>query len=244
MQEALCVVGSGTTDRAAELADVLPVERALEAAFPGRRLYRAVSSRAVAARMRQRGEAVETAEELFERLAAEGCRDILAVSTHVIPGGGYDKLRRAAGEWKLSDPLVASDEDERWMASLLERMAVAEDCALLAMGHGSEHGADGVYARIQKRLPSGVFVACTMGERAMEAVLPEIEAAGVREIVLMPLMLCAGAHARQLLNGEDSWRSLLESRGISVRVRARGLGALKEVQRRFVEKALRTERGQ
>ena len=38
--------------------------------------------------------------------------------------------------------------------------------------------------------------------------------------------------------GPDSWRSRLEARSFDVRLRLQGLGALPEVQAKFVEKAL------
>ena len=50
-------------------------------------------------------------------------------------------------------------------------------------------------------------------------------------------MLVAGDHARNDLAGDgDSWKSTLEAMGFDVRTRLQGLGALPEVQQRFVEK--------
>ena len=60
-----------------------------------------------------------------------------------------------------------------------------------------------------------------------------------RHITLMPLMLVAGEHAKNNMAGEDedSWKSILESLGFETRIRMQGLGAIKEVQQRFAEKA-------
>ena len=62
--------------------------------------------------------------------------------------------------------------------------------------------------------------------------MPELETLEKKEVVLMPMMLVAGDHAKNDLAGddEDSWKSVLTTKGFDVRVRMRGLGALKAVQ--------------
>ena len=125
------------------------------------------------------------------------------------------------------------------MAGLLGKLAAEEGRPLLMMGHGTEHAADETYARLRKQLPENVYLACVEGEHSLEKQLPALERLSVKEIALMPLMLVAGDHARNDMAGDDrdSWKSILTRRGFDVRVRMQGLGALPEVQARFVEKA-------
>lgn len=239
MKKAVGIVSFGTSYREAELSCIRPVEQAIAQAFPDRDAFRAFTSRIIARNIKRRGENVENEQELLSRLQSEGYEDILLVTTHIIPGFEYEKLSRMATDYRLSEPLIACQDDERWMAQLLEEIAAEEGRTLLVMGHGTEHAADVIYARIQQRLSGNVFIGCAEGERTLEAILPELERLEKKQVVLMPMMLVAGDHARNDLAGddEDSWKSVLTARGFDVRVRMQGLGALKAVQERYVEKA-------
>lgn len=239
MKKAVGIVSFGTSYREAELSCIRPVEQAIAQAFPDRDAFRAFTSRIIARNIKRRGENVENEQELLSRLRSEDYEDILLVTTHIIPGFEYEKLSRMATDYRLSEPLIACQDDERWMAQLLEEIAAEEGRTLLVMGHGTEHAADVIYARIQRRLSGNVFIGCAEGERTLEAILPELERLEKKQVVLMPMMLVAGDHARNDLAGddEDSWKSVLTARGFDVRVRMQGLGALKAVQERYVEKA-------
>ena len=238
MKKAIGIVSFGTSHKDAELSCICPVEQAIAEAFPDRETFRAFTSRIIARIMKKRGENVENEQEMLQRLKAEGYEEIVLATTHIIPGFEYEKLTSVADGMNVSEPLIVSEEDEAWMASLLESIAAEEESTLLVMGHGTEHDADGIYARIQKKLSGNVFVGCAEGARTLENILPELEKLEKKEVVLMPMMLVAGDHAKNDLAGddEDSWKSVLTAKGFDVRVRMQGLGALKAVQQRYVEK--------
>lgn len=241
MKKALGVVSFGTSDREAEESCIFPIERTVAKAFPEYEVQRAFTSRLVGRIKRGRGDAVENETELLRRLRAEGYEEIALVATHVIPGGEYEKLLKSAEGVSVSEALLSCEDDEAWMAGLLESIAAEEQSALLVMGHGSDYTADEIYLHIQWRVSGNVFVACVKGERTLESVLPELERLEEKKIVLMPLMLVAGEHAKNDLagDGEDSWKSILTQLGFDVRVRLQGLGELRAVQQRYVDKARR-----
>lgn len=239
MKKAVGIVSFGTSYKDAELSCICPIEQAIAQAFPDRKPSRAFTSRIIARKMKNRGETVENEIEMLDRMKAEGYDDILLVTTHVIPGFEYEKLLAVADGFKVSEPLMVNEEDERWMADMLEGIAREEGRRLLVMGHGTDHASDGIYTRLQGRLSKNVFVACAEGERTLKTILPDLEKMEDKAVVLMPMMLVAGDHANNDLTGddEDSWKSILTARGFDVRVRMQGLGALKAVQDRYVEKA-------
>lgn len=239
MKKAVGIVSFGTSYKDAELSCICPIEQAIAQAFPDRKPSRAFTSRIIARKMKNRGETVENEIEMLDRMKAEGYDDILLVTTHVIPGFEYEKLLAVADGFKVSEPLMVNEEDERWMADMLEGIAREEGRRLLVMGHGTDHASDGIYTRLQGRLSKNVFVACAEGERTLKTILPDLEKMEDKAVVLMPMMLVAGDHANNDLAGddEDSWKSILTARGFDVRVRMQGLGALKAVQDRYVEKA-------
>lgn len=238
MRKVIVAVSFGTTHADAEAACIRPVEDALRAAFPGWEVCRAWTSRMIARRLKQRGEAVENEVEALERLRTEGVKRIVLACTHMIPGREYRRVLEVAGGLPVSAPLLASDGDLDWMAALLDGIAAGEERTLLVMGHGTEDAADATYARLRARLTHRVKLACVEGEYALEGILEELEAVPGKALMLMPLMLVAGDHAKNDLAGDDgaSWKSRLRARGFDIRVRLTGLGALEGVQQRFVEK--------
>ena len=127
------------------------------------------------------------------------------------------------------------------MAGLLHGIAREEGRTLLVMGHGTEHRANAAYSALHGLLPDDVKLACVEGDLGLDGILDELESVPGKKLTLMPLMLVAGDHAKNDLAGdeEDSWKSRLQARGFDIALRLEGLGALKPVQERIVEKARR-----
>ena len=237
MKDALLAVSFGTTHEDAEQSCIRPVEDALRRAFPAWEVIRAWTSRIIVRRMAARGVIVENEQEAIERLKSEGRDRIVIASTHIIPGREYDRLREAAGDLPVSEPLLSTADDLRWMAALLGDTAREERRTLLVMGHGTEHRADAVYAELRAALPENVKLACVEGTYDLEGIMDDLEAVPGKRLALMPLMLVAGDHARNDLAGDgDSWKTRLEARGFDIALRLRGLGSLEPVQRRIVRK--------
>jgi len=239
MKKAIIVVSFGTTHADAEESCIRPVERALAKAFPDREIHRAWTSRIIARRLAERGEAVENEAEALSRLRGEGCEAIVFVPTHMIRGQEYERVIAVADGLPVSAPLLDTEADLEWMAGLLDGIAVEEGRTLLVMGHGTDHVADETYARLRTVLTDRVKLACVEGRYALDGILDALEAVPGKRLTLMPLMLVAGDHAKNDLAGDapDSWKNILLARGFDVRTRLTGLGALESVQRRFVEKA-------
>ncbi len=232
MKPVIIAASTGCSSISAERACIRPLEAALRTSFPEYDVCRAYTSQRILERLKQQGEPADGIDEAVRRYKGHiAC----IASTHIIPGGEYEKLIAAAGNAPVSAPLLACEEDLRFMSGLLERIAAEENRALLVMGHGSDHAADEVYRRLTKRLSDRVFLACMKGSLTLDSILPLL---GPREITLMPLMLAAGGHAARDLAGDhaSSWKSILAAAGFDVRVRMQGLGSFEEVQQRFVQK--------
>ena len=240
MNKALIVVSVGTTLAEADKRCILPIEEALQQAFPDRRVVRAYSSRMIRRKLQERGIRIESPEEASSRLFSEGYRDIIFASTHIIPGAEYDALLSSAGNFRVSEPLLVSEADLNRISDILASIADEEGRNILLMGHGSDHYADNIYSRLQDILDGKVFLACLKGERTFERLLPSLKALNEKKITLMPLMLVAGKHVQDELAASDtSWKTALESIGFDVRVRMQGLGELPAIRQIIVEKARR-----
>lgn len=241
MKRAILAVSFGTSYPEAELSCIQPVEDALRRAFPEHEVCRAYTSRKIIRKLRGQGIEIENESKALGRLRAEGYEEIVIAPTHMIHGIEYAKVKDAADGRPVAEALLENKDDLEWMAGLLGRIQAEEGQPLLMMGHGTEHAADETYVRLREKLGENVYIACVEGEHSLEKLLPELEALPERKISLMPLMLVAGDHAHNDMagEGEDSWKSMLEARGFETRIRMQGLGALKEVQERFVEKVRR-----
>ena len=163
MKKAILAVSFGTTHADAESACIRPVEAALAAAFPDWTVFRAWTSRIIARRLKAQGIGIESEDEALARLRNENWDRIAVVSTHIIPGQEYDRLKAAAAPLPVSEPLLSCDDDLQWMARLLDGIAERTGDTLLVMGHGTEHRANETYARLRDRLTARVRLACVEG---------------------------------------------------------------------------------
>ncbi|WP_022670046.1 sirohydrochlorin cobaltochelatase [Hippea alviniae] len=109
-------------------------------------------------------------------------------------------------------------------------LAKKNKAALVYMGHGNEHYSTGVYAELQKELrkmyhTDKIFVGTVEGFPSLEDVLSEVKRAGIKKVLLKPLMVVAGDHANNDMCGdEDSWKSAFKKEGINVVCSIHGLG--------------------
>ncbi|MCQ2437657.1 MAG: sirohydrochlorin cobaltochelatase [Clostridia bacterium] len=242
MNKTLLVVSFGTSYADAESRGIRPIEDALKAAFPDRRFARAFTSRIIKRKLNRQGIDVMNEIEALEMLRNEGCDDILVVPTHVIPGFEYEKIRAAAEGCTVSEPLLCVDEDYTFMADLLNGIADKTGRKLLLMGHGTEHAANESYTRLNRMLADNAALACVEGETTLDTLIDTLSPCPV---TLMAMMIVAGDHARNDMGGDepDSWKSILTDRGFEVEVMTDALGAIPEIQNRFVTKAQKALEG-
>lgn len=240
MKRAIILAAFGSAAPQAMENDLLPIARSVAAAHPDCSVHLALTSRIILQRLWEKGLDMEGLEESIAHLRSEGFRQIAILPALAIPGTEYQKILALADGCHVAAPLLNTDADLDWMAGLIRSIAAEEEYPLLLMGHGSGSEADQIYAALRRRLPENVFLACREGECTLIDLLPHLEKRSPKEITLMPLMLTAGNHALHDLAGDDSdsWKSILESHGFTVRLRLQGLGSLRTVQQRFAEKAL------
>lgn len=244
--------GTSYADTRAKTIDV--IDAMLADAFPDRAFYSAwTSSRIMAKVLAERGEEHDSLDEAFARMSADGIDDVIVATMCLMQGNEMRKITDAATAWvseggrvaRVAAPLMASPDDHRAFARAIaeEFSDVAEDDALLLMGHGSTFGSNQLYADLQDALHElgfvNCFVATVEGTPTLEDALPLIEALSPKRVFLAPFMIVAGDHARNDLAGEDddSWASVLEERGFAVEAVLKGLGEYPAVQQIVVAHA-------
>lgn len=249
-QKALVCASFGTTVPTAA-ADIAGVEQALAAAAPGWQLLRAYTSGMVRTALAGRGQPEDSVPEALARAATAGCRRVLVQPTHFLWGVEYDKLKAQAlaaapgFDWlRVGRPLLDDTRDLRALAGAIGALYPAEPGrAVVLMGHGSAHRANVVYPALQ-----GIFelqsrpdirVGTVEGWPGLAEVCAALAHSRASRVLLVPLMLVAGDHAMNDMQGdeEDSWKNRFAREGFQVTCVAQGLGEIPAIRRLYVAHA-------
>lgn len=187
-------------------------------------------------------------------LQEDGPRRVLVQSLHVTDGTEYRDLAAVVSQLagitalhpagppfpglKLGPPALG-DGSEKYLKRAAEALAglVAEaarrEAALVLMGHGNEHFQQTVYsdleAVLRERFGPDIFLGLVEGDPGLAEIAAGLRAGGTgRTVLLAPLMVVAGDHARNDLAGPeaDSWASVLAAEGHRIEIHLRGLGLI------------------
>lgn len=248
MKKAILVVSFGTSYHDTLEKTILATETAIAQRFPGWEVRRAFTSSMIIKKLRARDQLqIDNVAQAMARLEAEGVTHVAVQPTHVMHGEEYEKLlsqleNSGAMHVEVGHPLLDKQEDYQQVADALLSWLpqIAEDEAMILMGHGTTHFANSAYSQMEHMLQDRcdrVFVATVEGFPTLERVRKLLAARPeIRRITLAPLMLVAGDHARNDMAGqEDSWKAQLEAAGYSVRCILRGLGECPAIRDIFAQ---------
>ncbi len=258
-KDALLVVSYGTSQKDAREAALEPVIDAIASANPGADIYQAYTSGFMREKAKERdGLLIPSPEEALELLLAGGYTRVAVASMHFFPGLEYEALTALFNAYRerfkrlvVGVPLLywMAQEEQRddvrdFLVALREGFPLLGDGeAALLMAHGTKHPSNAFYEVVQARLEllgwEKMFVYTMIGWPRLEHIIPRLRAAGIRRVVLVPLMLAVGTHVLRDMMGSHpaSHRTQLEAAGFEVEVRARGLGELPAVRALYVERA-------
>ena len=239
---AVLIVSFGTSYPDARAA-ITSAEQAVSDALPGYAPYTAFTSSIIRGILAKRNAPVFSVEEAMDAVIASGARSLVVQPTHLLYGDEYDKLRAAvlgkapdALSVTFGAPLLGNYEDMRIVLSALSRSLPREQGeALVLMGHGTPHFSNTVYAALDYLAKSmgldDLFVGTVETWPDLDEVLAHVKKAGWKKAVLTPLMLVAGDHAQNDMDGDgpDSWKSRFSAAGVEARCAVVGLGAYPEV---------------
>lgn len=244
----ILVVSFGTTYEGQGIRDLEAVEQAIETAFPGQEVRRAFTSGVVIRRLRERGISVDSLEEALEKLKAEKVQQVWILPTFLFAGGEYRKVMETAERYgdsfrKLSVAQPLMEERENRVAvleAIRKGISLRKREALLLVGHGvwgkNEEAVLALTETLAQRKEENLLVGMLAGEPGIQTVLAQLQRKGYTAVHMVPLMLTAGKHVRGDLagEGEDSWKSRLQSAGLEVKCVTEGLGGWKTVQQQYV----------
>ena len=248
----ILTVSFGTSYNDSRDATIGAIEAAIQDANPDKEVRRAFTSQIIIDKLKDRdGLYIDNVDEAFERLEADGVKELIVQPTHVMSGFEYDDLmevvRAQADKFdsvKAGVPLLTSDEDYTNVISAITAATEEFDdgeTAIVFMGHGTEHSSNATYAKLQEKLSeagkTNYCIGTVEAEPSIDDVVEFAKNGGYKRVILEPLMVVAGDHANNDMAGdeEDSWKTILTNEGFEVVPVLKGLGEIAAVRDIYVD---------
>ena len=250
----LLVVSFGTSFNDSRRLTIGGIEAAIAEAMPDYAVRRAFTAQIIIDHVERRdGMHIDNVTEALDRAVANGVKTLVVQPTHLMHGFEYDDVvaelaayADAFEQLVVGEPLLTSDDDfDRVADVLIDLLKDYDDgqTALVYMGHGTEHEANAVYAKMQDILTAkgaeNYYIGTVEAAPSVDDVLTAIQDKGYTRVVLRDMMVVCGDHANNDMAGdeEDSWKSILTAAGYEVVPVLEGLGQVPEIQQIYVEHA-------
>ena len=241
MKKAILVTSFGTSHRDTRKKCLDSIQREVAEKYGSENVERAYTS-GIIRRIIEKNEGIHIFDqkEGLKVLKDKGFEEIITMSLHVIDGIEYSKLDDKYG--KISKPLLLDDEDFKRIAENKEFNDLEGNDAIVFMGHGTEIEADYAYQKLQEEyLKAGkdnIFIATVEGKVTIKDVIEKMKGKGFRNILLKPLMIVAGDHAKNDMSSdnEDSWKTILKNEGYEVTAVLKGMGEYEFIRKMFMDK--------
>ena len=251
-EKAILVVSVGTSYNDTRALTINAIEAAIARAYPDYEVRRAFTSQIIIDKLKDRdGLEIQNVDEAMEQLVADCVSTLVVQPTHMMNGYEYDKMVAGidpyAGNFAsfaYGAPLLSGVEDYLALIDCFQTEIVpnlAGDAALVLMGHGTNHFANATYAALnymfRDKAMRNVFVGTVEGYPDLDTVMARVKTGGYKKVILRPLMVVAGDHAKNDMAGDEegSWKTAFKAEGFEVETILHGLGELQSVHDIYVK---------
>lgn len=112
--------------------------------------------------------------------------------------------------------------------------------ALLLAGHGSKNQSNNIYEIIEgifnENCRARIYIATLEGEKNINDEIIKMKKNREKEVVIVPLFLISGKHFnKDVINGDGSWKFILENQGINVIGITKSLLEYKEIRKIYIK---------
>lgn len=164
--------------------------------------------------------------EAINKLKEAGYKDIRVVSTNIIPGREYKKLKKVSN--RLISPFISNTKDIMKHLNDMTSFELKDDEEFIYVGHGTDYIADRIYEDIDDAFRAHndkYHMMSIEGELDLEIVIENLSK-DTKTIYLRPFMLVSGVHMLEDIasDDDDSIKSRLEALGYEVKLIDKGLG--------------------
>lgn len=247
LKKAILMLYYGTGDEEACAASYDATTQRVREAFPGVEVRECFTSRSTAQVMtRHRHKPHLSLREAMTLLEQEGYNSVIAVSGELIE----DKIARLSAqrlealrplffEVKETTPLLYTAGDcRKVMDILVAKAAPQSDEQVVFVSHGKNGAFDDVFCLadyiLQNEGHANCHIGTVEGYPSIDTIKQILKASGTKKVVLMPLMITGGGHAKRFV--ATTWREALEAEGYSVRCVTAGVLEYPEIQQIMVDK--------
>lgn len=184
------------------------------------------TSRIVKRILEKKGMSFNDECEAINKLKEAGYKDIRVVSTNIIPGKEYKKLKNVSN--RLTSPFISNSKDIEKHLDNMTSFELKDDEEFIYVGHGTDHIADRIYDDIDEAFRAHndkYHMMSIEGELDLDSVIENLSK-DTKTIYLRPFMLVSGVHMLEDIasDDEDSIKSKLEALGYEVKLIDKGLG--------------------
>jgi cobalamin biosynthesis Co2+ chelatase CbiK len=223
------------------------IERDVREAFPGQAVARAFTSSIVRERLAAQGETVPDPQAALDALLAQGAKEVVLQSLHVMPGEEFQdlfSLNPRGLRLRIGAPLLGDNRDLEEVCGVLDGLCRPDRPNVVA-AHGNEKRPHlnapllKLAARIETRRSDTVLATIDgpPGLDPLERLRPRVAQTG--GVHFVPLMLISGVHVRDDLMGPDreSWKNRLGARDATVAPALGDLPAVRALLVRHIREA-------
>jgi sirohydrochlorin cobaltochelatase len=261
----LLVVFGSLNEQARETYE--QIRSAYQKEFPGSEVCLAFASSFIRRKLSEKqGVFFHSPTTALAKLQDMGFQNVVVQSLHLVPGSEFhqlaslvNRLRNVRGKFGFQNlemglPLLCSIDDCMRVSIALQpelNATIVQEqvpdhaldqkfVAVVLMGHGTDHIADGVYSQMARVLQNdyhNVFLGTLDGFPGIDDVLWQLKRSGAKRIKLMPFLLVAGGHALNDLAGDSatSWKNTFDREGFQTEVYLQGLADNREILSIFFE---------
>ncbi len=236
---AILLAHFGTTHDDTRVLTLDAINRAVQERHPNLEVREAYTSRIIIKRLKDNKGIIKlNPTEALDQLFEDGFTHVLVISTSLTDGVEMASVRGEVAHHsatfkkiRVATPLLFHESDYTKMLEIITA-DTAPDAATIWVGHGTYDVATAQYAMLDHLLQlSGhehVIVGCVEGYPYFDQSHQRLRATGLRRVVLRPLMIVAGEHAKEDIAGD--WQELLTKEGYEVEVKIEGLGENPQIQ--------------
>lgn len=258
-KKAILVVSFGTSYNDSRDATIGAIESDIANANPDYEVRRAFTSQIIIDKLKKRDNLeIDNVTQAMERLVADEIGTVIVQPTHVMHGFEYDDMKREVEAFadhfetlKFGDPLLTTTQDYTdSVAAIKDQFQVADDTALVLMGHGTEHFANNTYAALAYHFnldgDKNIFVGTVEGFPDLDTTIEQVKALGVQKVQLAPFMVVSGDHATKDMAGDEegSWKTAFKAQGFEVDCVLNGMGEYQSIRDIYVAHVARAIEGE
>lgn len=230
-KSAILVVQFGTSNDEGRTAALDVVFNDVKQRYSTYEVREAYTSPTIRRILSKKGVKKDSATDALLRLHLDGYDQVYVMPTFLLDGVEMNLLRDEVNavsaffkQIKVGTPLLYKIDDFHAVSDLLTQQTPAKDELILFVGHGNEYASTGAYTMLgQIMQQKGNYMVGTIeGWPDLESSVAAVNPKKFKQVRVIPLLLAAGVHVREDVDGE--WRPALEEKGFKVSVSYHGLG--------------------